>query len=57
MRKISASEKSDLALIAALYFLLILYLAYNTYVEKGVAEPQNITETVVEGESLGIMQH
>ncbi len=56
MLKISASEKSDLALIAALCFLLILYLAYTTYIEKRVPEPQDITETVVEGESSGITQ-
>lgn len=56
MGKISDSEKSDLTLIAALCFLLLLYLAYNTYLEKGGPEPQDMTEVVMEEESPGLTQ-
>lgn len=56
MGKISDSEKSDLTLIAALCFLLLLYLAYNIYFERGGPEPQDMTEVVMEEESPGLTQ-
>ncbi|WP_460925827.1 hypothetical protein [Pontibacter brevis] len=57
MSKISASEKSDLTLIAALFFLLLLYIAHNAYVGKEVpAQPQGGTKAVIAAESPCLTQ-
>ena len=56
MNKISASEKSDLTLIGSLFFLLLLYAAYNTHIEKRATEPQGGTNTVMKNESPCITQ-
>lgn len=55
MYRISTSEKSDLALIAALFILLLLSLASCTArVEKEVSEQQKAMEAVVAEEDTAV---
>lgn len=54
MCRISASEKSDLTLLAALFFLLLLYIVYNAVIGQETQELPEVTEAVMAGENPGV---